>query len=189
VKIGTEDKKKTMIAVVLFVFAVLAVMYELWPSSSTPEPATRTTAEATAPGGKGRAAPVFSKLDPSLRLDLLKGSEDVSYSGSGRDIFHSQAAPEPDKEIEKAPDPRKQAEAAPTGPPPKPPIPLKFYGFASTNNKKQIFLAQGEDIFVAKEGDIVKGRYKVLHVNDRNVEIEDVLGNYSQQIPLTFPNT
>ena len=79
----------------------------------------------------------------------------------------------------------------PAPPPEKrnPPIPLKFYGFASTNNKKQIFLAQGEDVFVAKEGDIVKGRYKILRVSNNSVEIQDVLQNYSQQIPLTMPNS
>jgi hypothetical protein len=190
VKLGTEDKKKTYIAVALFALAVLAITYVLWPSSS-PAPVAQEPATAPGPstaGAKGQhVAPVFSKLDPSLRLDLLKGSEEVAYKGSGRDIFRAQA--EPKTEVGKAPDQGVPTTPVQTEPPPNPPIPLKFYGFASTENRKQIFLSQGEDIFVAREGDIVKGRYKVVHVNPNNVEIQDVLGNYSQSIPLTLPNS
>jgi hypothetical protein len=185
VRVGAEDKKKTTIAVVLFAVALLAVVYELWPSSSsTPTPRASVAKEAN---GKG-PRPVFSKLDPSLRIDLLKGSEEVAYEGSGRDIFHAQAEPKPDVNEEKADDPRVTKEQAPPVPP-TPTIPLKFYGFASANNKKQIFLSQNDDIFVAKEGDIVKGRYKIVHVNPTSVEIQDVLANFSQQIPLSVPNS
>lgn len=188
-KLGTEDKKKTRLAILLFAVAALAIVYEVWSSSSTPSagpPARATTASNAAPAGKGRPAAVFSKLDPTLRTDLLKGSEESSYEGSGRDIFHAQA------EVSKAdiPDVAKTPIITTTAPPvhTNPPIPLKFYGFASANNKKQIFLSQGEDVFVAKEGDIVKGRYKVVRVGPKDVEIQDVLGNYSQSIPLTLPN-
>ncbi len=185
-KAGTDDKKKTRLAVLLAVVAVLVAVWQFWPSAQTPQPAP---APRTSNTRNPHGAAVFSKLDPSLRLDLLKGSEEVTYSGSGRDIFHAQAEPAKvdTAEVGKTVDPRiNPAEPlAHTNPP----IPLKFYGFASANNKKQIFLSQGEDIFVAKEGDIVKGRYKVMHVNPTNVEIEDVLSNYSQQIPLTLPNS
>jgi hypothetical protein len=185
VRAGTENKSKTRAAIILCVAAVLLCAYEFWPSSNQRPSSAPPVAQQR--GGRGTA--VFSKLDPSLRLDLLKGSEDVTYQGSGRDIFHAQA--EPAKED--TPDVGK-ADVNPliTSQPlvhTNPPIPLKFYGFASANNRKQIFLSEGEDIFVAKEGDIVKGRYKVLHVNPNNVEIEDVLSNYSQQIPLSMPNS
>ncbi len=184
--LGTEDKKKTWIAIALFVVAVLAVLYELWPSSPVPAPSAERTTAATPNRGQ-TATPVFSKLDPTLRTDLLRGSETVTYQGSGRDIFHSQ--PEQLATVGKVPDPRTKPTVTTPVVPTNPPIPLKFYGFASENNSKQIFLSQGDDVFVAKEGDIVKGRYKVVHVNPNNVEIQDVLGNYSQSIPLTLPNS
>ncbi len=185
-RVGAENKKKTWIALALFALAILAVVYELWPSSSTSTPSSAAAPAATR-GGQ-TATPVFSNLDPTLRTDLLKGSENVTYHGSGRDIFHS--SPEM-AEIQKAPDPRieKQKAAAAAAVPQNPQIPLKFYGFATDSDRKQIFLSQGDDVFVAKEGDIVKGRYKVVHVNSNNVEIQDVLGNYSQSIPLTLPNS
>ena len=184
-KAGTEDKGKTRAAIILCIVAALVAGYEFWPTSSTPSSSAPETVQQH--GGHGTA--VFSKLDPSLRLDLLKGSEDVTYQGSGRDIFHAQAEPAPETQ-EKVGEVRTEKQEA-QGPPvhTNPTIPLKFYGFASANNRKQIFLSQGEDIFVAKEGDIVKGRYKIVHVNPNNVEVEDVLSNYSQQIPLTMPNS
>ncbi len=71
-------------------------------------------------------------------------------------------------------------------PPPPPPIPLKFYGFASKPGEpKKIFLSSGEDVFIAAEGEIVNRRYRVLHIGVNSVEIEDVLQNNRQTIPLT----
>ena len=69
--------------------------------------------------------------------------------------------------------------------PPPPPIPLKFYGF--TGNKsgpKQVFLSKGEDIFIAKEGQIIDRRYKILKIGPNSVEVEDVLTNNRQTLPL-----
>jgi hypothetical protein len=63
---------------------------------------------------------------------------------------------------------------------------LKFFGFASrAGEAKKIFLSEGEDIFIAGEGQIVDRRYKVLHISVNDVEIEDVLNNNRQSIPLT----
>ena len=121
-------------------------------------------------------------LDPTLRFDLLKSSEDVTYKGSGRDIFQNAAGttaelPKPIQPV---------IDTGPPTPPPPPPIPLKFYGF--TGNKsgpKQVFLSKGDDIFVAKEGQIIDRRYKILKIGPNSVEVEDVLTNNRQTLPLT----
>ena len=74
----------------------------------------------------------------------------------------------------------------PQAPPPPPPIDLKFYGFEGPKNgSKRIFLLKGEDIFLAKEGDIVDRRYKIMHIGPNSVEVQDVLTNNTQTIPLT----
>ena len=74
----------------------------------------------------------------------------------------------------------------PPPPPPPPPINLKFYGYASRPGEpKKVFLSQGEDLFIASEGEIVNRRYKVVHIAPMAVEIEDVLNNNRQSIPLT----
>jgi hypothetical protein len=63
---------------------------------------------------------------------------------------------------------------------------LKFFGFASKPGElKKVFLSQGEDVFIAHEGDIVDRRYKVERITPMAVEIEDVQNNNRQSIPLT----
>ncbi len=147
-------------------------------SAAAPRPATRGKAAA----GKKDAA--VRSMDPSLRLDLLKESEDTKYEGAGRNIFRVLV------EIPKIVKPPVNPEPAPGPaayvPPPPPPINLTFYGFATpTGGTKRIFLAKGEDVFIAKEGDIVDRRYKVVRISQNAVEILDVLSNNRQSIPLT----
>jgi hypothetical protein len=68
-----------------------------------------------------------------------------------------------------------------------PPIPLKFFGFAShPGEPKRIFLSKGDDVFIAGEGEIVDRRYKVVRISPNSVEIQDVVGSGPpQNIPLT----
>ena len=145
--------------------------------------ASATTGQPqTAPGARsgGKPAP---PLDPTLRTDLLKNSEEALYKGSGRNIFEEQVAPPP---IPKPIQPVVPPTPVVVTPPPPPPIPLKFYGFANKPGQaKAIFLANGDDIFIGHEGEIVNRRYKIIRIHPTQVEIEDVLNNNRQTIPLT----
>ena len=188
-KIGAENKKELYAMLVLMAIAVLFLVRTFLPSG-TPAPVSASAPATTAlqPGvasqpGRGKAAPL---LDPTLRTDLLKNSEGSEYRGTGRNIFEAQATPAP---IAKEKRPVVVAQHEPIGPPlppPPPPIPLKFYGFANkTGQQKSIFLANGDNIFIGREGDIVNRRYKILRISPSQVEIEDVLNNNRQTIPLT----
>ena len=126
-------------------------------------------------------------MDPSLRFDLLRASEDTKYEGTGRNIFRVFVEI---PHIVTPPASKGNTSASvvppPYVPPPPPPINLVFYGFATpANGAKRIFLAQNEDVFIAKEGDIVDRRYKVVRISANSVEILDVLSNNRQSIPLT----
>src|SRR5438105_11703763 len=143
--------------------------------------ATPGAASKTPGTKKARVTPV--SLDPTIQLGLLRASEDTKYTGTGRNIF--QAEVEIPKPVAPAV-PEIQVAEAPPPPPPPPPLPLKFFGFASKPGEpKRIFLSKGEDVFIAGEGEIVDRRYKVLHIGPASVEIEDVLNNNRQSIPLT----
>ena len=48
-----------------------------------------------------------------------------------------------------------------------------------------MFLLKGEDIFLAKEGDMVDRRYKIVRVGTNSVEVQDVLTNHTETIPLS----
>jgi hypothetical protein len=198
VQLGLENKKKTIWAAVLGALAVIVFAYEVIPmfTGSPSEPAS--SAQAAAPAAirvtarPGKAKKVKAEnLDPTLRLDLLASSEETKYEGSGRNIFVSQAEdvviPQP-----KGPghtDEKAQADEYHLPPvPPAPPIPLKFFGFASKPGEpKKIFLetATGEDVWIAAEGEIVDRRYKVVHISNTSVEIQDVVNSGPPQtLPL-----
>jgi len=204
VQLGLENKKKATWAAVLGVVAVLFFAYEFIPLLTTPS-TPDSSAQAASPvipavkvpkpgvrvaAAKGsKKASKVESLDPTLKLDLLASSEKTEYQGNGRNIFVSQAE---DVQIPKvatvvSPDQLGPQQWHPPAPPPPQPIPLKFYGFASSPGEpKKIFLKNGDDVFVAGEGEIVDRRYKVIRITNTNVEIQDVVGSGPPQtIPLT----
>jgi hypothetical protein len=202
-KLGAENRTTALIAIALMIIAAFMIV-RMWSGGGQPAAASNAApvppeaAAETAPARVGRRAARGARsatrnatpgsvvtLDPRLRLDLLKLSEGTEYKGTGRNIFD--AAAEIPKPIE---NPIKEASKTPPPPPPPPPGPppinLKFVGFArGTGEVTKVFLTQGDDIFVAAEGDIVNRRYKVMRINANSVEIEDVLSNNRQTIPLT----
>ena len=197
-KLGFENRKKAIWAGVLGGVAVLAMAYEIIPffagapsTSATyapgPAAALHTTAHAGSKHGKkSRAA---QSLDPTLQLNLLEATEKIEYSGSGRNIFVSQAEPPPTPVGNGTTDHAKAVAPVWTPPPvpTAPPIPLKFFGFASQPGEpKKIFLSSGDDVFIAGEGEIVDRRYKVVRISATSVEMQDVVNSGPpQNIPLT----
>ena len=206
-KLGAENRTKTILALLLFAAAVLMLVRGFYnggqPASAAPAaPTVQAPAVAAAPQRLRRISPrrtvapaptantPLVSLDPRLRLDLLKVSEDTEYKGAGRNIFRAEAEPvipaPVAPAIKKQEEEAKKAPEAPPGLPPPPPINLKFFGFVSgPGEPKKIFLAQGDDVFIAREGEIVGRRYKVVHITNNSVDIEDVLSNNRQTIPLT----
>ena len=195
-KLGIENRKQVIALAVLGGIALVMMGYEFWPSSSTAAPTTvQTTATSTAARpvrrtASGKVMPVVApRLDPTLDLKLLSQSEEIKYAGNGRNIFVAGSV----ASIEKPKGPGVTDTLAggggvrplPSIPPP-PPITLKFFGFANRPGEaKKVFLSQGEDVFIAAEGDIVDRRYRVLHISPTTVDVEDVINNNRQSLPLT----
>ena len=180
-----------------FVGSIAWFGYTMWGMTHAPQPTgpppgmtDAQTRPAPRPAGQqsGQLITLEKRLDPRLRLDLLEATEATVYKGSGRNIF---SGSEPPPEPPDIPEPQGTGLAEntveqppqPQGPPP---INLKFYGFASKPGEpKKIFLSQGENIFIAGEGDIVSRQYRIVKIGPTSVEIEDVLNNNRQSIPLT----
>jgi hypothetical protein len=193
-KLGAENRVKVIVLAVLLVVAVISVAYMFSALGNRQAPpavaahgsagnAAAQPARPAAPRGPAMAITANS-LDPELRLKLLESSEGTKYEGTGRNIFVPalEAIPNPVGSGLKKPGPP----PPPPGPPPPPPINLKFFGFAShAGEPKRIFLAQGDTVFIGTEGEIVDRRYKIVRINPNSVEIEDVLNNNRQTIPLT----
>jgi len=182
------SKTKQWIAIVLGIVAIFTVGRSLLSSGAgETEPATLVTSPAKAAAGAGEES-----LDPRLHLDLLANSETVIYEGEGKNIFR--AAPEVVIPTVKVPPLLKQQEAANAAeaahraamPPPPPPIDLKFFGFSKTAGEKpRAFLSQGDNIWVAHEGDVVNRRYKIVHISPSAVDVEDLLNSNQQTIHLS----
>jgi hypothetical protein len=133
-----------------------------------------------------------------LRLDLLAKLQEVRVEGVKRSLFEFSKAPPP-----KVPEPKivpkpmagsKAAElkaaamqaAKKKMKPPPPPVNLKFYGYISqarSSNKRAFFL-DGEDIFVAGEGDIIQKRYKVVRIGVNSAVVEDTQHDHKQTLTL-----
>jgi hypothetical protein len=192
VNLGIENRKQLIALAVLGGVAVLSIGYQLWPTSTTATPAATQTAAtpskpATRRSASGKMVPVMEpRLDPTLDLKLLSQSEEIKYAGNGRNIFVPGSVPT----IERprgtgVTDHQSATLTAPVIAPP-PPITLKFFGFANKSGEmKKVFLSQNDDVFIAGEGDIVDRRYRVLHISPTSVEVEDVLNNNRQSLPLT----
>ncbi len=193
-KLGIENRKQVIALAVLGAIGLLLLGYEFWPSSPSTKPvAKQTSSTAAKPAmrrtASGKMVPVVEpRLDPTLDLNLLRQSEEIKYAGNGRNIFIAGSVPIK-IEIPKGPGvtdkPASATLRTPPPPPPPPPITLKFYGFANrSGGMKKVFLMQGEDIFVAAEGDIVDRRYRILRISPNAVDVEDVLNNNRQSLPL-----
>jgi hypothetical protein len=137
-------------------------------------------------------------IDPTLRTDLFAKVQAVELSGGARNLFAFAPPPPPKAEAPKpageeptvyiAQGPR-QPPPPPVEPPP-PPITLKFYGFSTPreNGKKTAYLLDGEDIYIAAEGDTLKRRYKIVRINPTSILIEDLDAKRQQAVPLTEEN-
>src|SRR3954471_13635532 len=195
-QVGAENRTKLFAMIVLALVGVFMLVRaftsadNVTAAPSTPKPAATGPVRSAAQVKRQAPNAQAQSLDPTIRLDLLAASEGIKYEGHGRNIFRAEAeAPPKPIVLSKEQQCRITPDApmcAPPGPPPPPPINLKFFGFANrAGERKRVFLSQGADVFIAGEGETVNRRYKVMKIGVNSVEIQDVLNNNTQTIPLT----
>jgi hypothetical protein len=132
--------------------------------------------------------PNYATVDPTLRLDLLAKVQAVEPEGGARSLFKFSEAPPPLQDGKSITDvgkipvagrmigpQRPPPPVVPPPPPPPPPITLKFYGYSTprADGQKRAFFLDGDDIFVAAEGEMVKKRYRVVQIQVNSVIMED----------------
>jgi hypothetical protein len=208
IPLGTENKKQVYIVVALFVVIVIGAIYELsgyFGGPSTPaqpvavaKPAATTTAPNGRPGAKATSVQSAQAaeaeklanpgLDPTVHFEKLAQSEDVEYAGTGRNIFSADSGPVP---IETPVKTARNEPAVTPGPvipeaPRAPAIDLKYFGYTQSKDKSiKAFFTHDGDVFMARSGEIVDHRYKVVTIQPGSVQITDLSYNNTQTLALT----
>jgi hypothetical protein len=190
--LGTEKKSQVILVAVLFTFILGYGGWQLYgtfagpPTRTVPVPLQSGVVQKPSAANAEAQKLTNIGIDPSLHFSKLAESELVEYRGSGRNIFSAESAP---VRIE-APAKSARANVAqmhPSAPEvPRPPaIDLKYFGYTQNKDKAlQAFFVHGEDIFVAKLGEIVNHRYRVDAIRPTSVQVTDLGYNNTQTLPL-----
>jgi hypothetical protein len=133
-----------------------------------------------------------------VKLELLQTEHDP-LEAPERNLFRFKPKPPPAPPPRPVAPPPKPGDAAssgsvpvpvpmPTGPPPLPPIALKFIGIldAPGQSPRVAILSDTRgNVFHGKEGAIIEGRYKVLKIGVESVELSYIDGRGRQTIRLS----
>ena len=209
IPLGTENKRQVYMVIGLFVVVIAAGIYELsdyfgGPSAPPPPPpVVKTVPQGTTSGarpaqgaragttGQGPDAEKLTNpdLDPTVHFDKLAGSEDVEYAGTGRNIFSADSGPvdipEPLHNARANDEPRATLPPVYVAPS-APSIYLKYFGYTQTKDKTmKAFFSHGDDVFMAKTGEIVDHRYKVGAIQQGSVQVTDLSYNNTQTLTLS----
>lgn len=174
-----RNKKKLRWLIILMAIAIIAVAYDFRGFFDTAPPtlAGMTTTSA-APKG-----PAHAQIERETSVDLKSlFDQQQRFEIGARNIFRMQEMATPPM---KSPDPALHPPGPTFADPPKPSLPFTFYGYADrAREPRRIFLQDSNNVFLAKIGDTVAGRYKVLEISRESVTIEDTLQNFQQRVSL-----
>jgi hypothetical protein len=181
------------------------------PSNPVPESGPQPAGPPRAPSASGRSDEFKPKLrskrpeeridptrvDPTLRLDLLAKLQEVPAPGGGHNLFLIGPAP-PKVELPSGTETKVVVYKPVMGPrplppppgtvppPPRQPVPInvKYYGWASPSGseRKRAFFLDGDDVIVKSEGDTIKGHYRVVRIGPSSVVVEDVNDKMQQTL-------
>lgn len=209
----TKQTRQLVILCALFGLLAFT-LYRMWASSETTPGSAATPGQVAAGKGLpldlkdvylkrnprrtgGRKEISFQEIDPSIHLDRLE-KFDPGEPLNARNMFSAEAPPPPRPVSPRNP----SAGGGPTdtaggnangtprvlrpAPPPTLTINLKFFGTKTDLHQRtrQGFFADGDEVYLAAEGDLVANRYRVLRIGDSSAEIEEVSSKTRRQINL-----
>jgi hypothetical protein len=190
-----KDRKQLSILVVLLAVLGLTIAFGYRMVS----PPVASTIQPPEPKKTSANPPAASEA--RIRLDLVEKSEEAGQENRRRNLFQYGQAPAPPQPVGRgsgslvpgpnsAPPVNVMSTPVPTvrpGPPAPPPVPLKYQGFATTpspNGGFIAFLADDARHYNVTAGEVLMGRFRILGITDKSVEIEDLDYNRRQTLPL-----
>jgi hypothetical protein len=181
------DRRRVMVGGGIAAALVFAI-WMLWPASPPPSAA----GPQARPRGVRGAAPQNASADPvpALKLGSLTASRREPAEAPRNPFRYEPKAPPPAPTPVAPPAPPIDAPRAgpvvPAGPPPVPPIQLKFIGMLErADGVKWAALTDGKNLMQGKDGDIIDGRYRIVKIGTESVELTYVDGRGRQVIRLT----
>jgi hypothetical protein len=134
----------------------------------------------------GQAGARFTPIDvddPTLRIEDIAALPKRDYQGKGRNIFHYGRAPVVQAPVEQRPVEQVEIRAQPPAPAPPP---FKFYGIASNpaSGRRRAFFTNGDDIWIAEEGQMIDRRFKLVSIGNTSAEVEELATGRRVTMPL-----
>lgn len=122
--------------------------------------------------------------DPTLRIYNIEAMQQGQYAGTGRNIFNYGAAPP----VNRAPVQQQPQVVTPPVDPGPPPLvaPFKFYGIVTNpaSGRRRAFFTNGDDIWIAEEGQMIDRRFRLLRIGNTTAEVEEVASSRKTTLPL-----
>lgn len=171
-----SDRNKVIVLLVLLgVFFAVNFRHYFFPS--TGGAVVRTQQALGKPGARIPDAEVVDPIDPSAPSVVVEAKRNIFQYG------------QPAQPVNPRPKPVEVVDTSPPPPPPPPKAPVRFFGFAqgSAGGARRVFLTNGEDTFIVREGDVFMQRYRLLRVTATNIEIEQVGGEHRWTVPIEQP--
>ncbi|MGE5246352.1 MAG: hypothetical protein ACM3SQ_19175 [Betaproteobacteria bacterium] len=176
-----DDRRQQLLAALVLILAAVLV-YRVW---ARPSPAAPAASNGRAAGAVARATQTPAKA-PDVELDRLKAERPKPVAAERNPFrFKPKPAPPPPPPAERpAPGPERSSAPGVAQPPP---IALKFIGIveATEQGKKLAVLSDGRNVYQGREGDIIEGRYRILHIGAESIEMSYLDGRGRQTIRLT----
>lgn len=114
--------------------------------------------------------------NPQLHREKMEAAQKAEYHSLGRNPF-SEIAPPPPDEVKKV-STRVPYGPVPLPPPPPPALPgsMKFFGYGTVPNgtSRRAFLSDGDEVYIVAEGETLLGRFRIVKVNNTNLEFEEI---------------
>ena len=194
------NRKKVLLAILLLLFAVAVISsFFRMPRQKTADTMKYRPGSPAASRQTVAAVQVSPSDDTALRLDLLD-KEPPRFAGYKRNlfkpVFHEELKtlplpPPPPPRQRPLPQPASKGAAASQPTPQAEPTPVQrdmanftFLGFLKNGTRKTIFLSSNKEIFLARKGDRLAGKYEVTSITDEALVITSLTGSGEIVIPL-----
>jgi hypothetical protein len=115
--------------------------------------------------------------NPQLHRDKMEAAQKTEYHSLGRNPF-SEIAPPPEHEKIKTVETHQHVGPILPPPPEPPKLPpnMKFFGYGTIPNGtlRRAFLSDGDEVYIVGEGDTLLGRFRIVKINNANLEFEEI---------------